>query len=145
MGVGQFGAPIPEAQTSLKKHSGVTATEPEVLLADLIEPQLSELGLSEAARQSLDGIVNELRDVALMAAWDAGPQRPLANLSPAMPLTTAGLRDDEVGTALELSLGALGPENWNAAAALGQSVWPSLARAPIGQELRSQMQVDSAS
>ncbi|WP_157544365.1 MULTISPECIES: NACHT domain-containing protein [Microbacterium] len=143
--IGQFGAPIPEAQTSREKQSGVKTTGSNALLADLIEPQLSELGLSGTARQSLDSIVNELRDTALTAAWDAGRQRLLATLPAALPLTTAGLRDGEVGTALEISLGALGPENWSATAALGQAVWPSLARAPIGQELRSQMQVDPTS
>ncbi len=143
--VGQFGAPIPEAHDSIQKQSGVKTTGSDALLADLIEPQLFELGLSDAARQSLDSIVNELRDTALTAAWDAGRQRLLATLPPALPLTTAGLRDGEVGTALEISLGALGPENWSATAALGQAVWPSLARAPIGQELRSQMQVDPTS
>ncbi|AYG04647.1 hypothetical protein [Gryllotalpicola protaetiae] len=132
LAAGQFGAPIPEAQTSLGQVTRVDA-----LLADLIEPQLAELGLSEGARQSLDSILIELRETALTAAWDASLQRLLATLPSSLPHTIAGLRDAEVGTALEILLGALGPENWSATAALGQAVWPSLARVPVGRQLES--------
>ena len=135
LAAGQFGAPIPEAQASLEKRTIDHTTRVDSLLADLIEPQLAELGLSDDALQSLESILIELRETALSDAWDANRPRLLARLPASLPLTTAGLRDDEVATALEIMLGALGPENWRAAAALGQAVWPALARAAVGQQL----------
>ena len=135
--VGDFGAPIPEARLSVAARAPEGAVPAVSLIADLIEPQLAELGLSGGARESLEGILVELREVGMTDAGGRSLERLLATLPAKLSLTTGGLWDAEVATALELMFGALGPERWSATAVLGQTVWPSLARVPVGQRLGS--------
>jgi hypothetical protein len=133
---GSFGAPIPEARVSETMRSADDATASNVLIANLIEPHLSELGLSERAQHELDGIIAELRGSGLTDAWDRNQQTHSTARQAQLPLTIAGLHDDENATALELMFGALPSQRWTAAAVLGQAIWPTLARVPVGEALK---------
>lgn len=132
--VGSFGAPIPEARAAKTAPAAPLPPEP-MPVADLIAPYASELGLSPDAQCKLDDILAELRASGMTDAWNRNSHVHGATATASLPLTLEGLRDDEVGPALELMFGALPPERWTAATALSHMIAPDLTRAPIGDRM----------
>ena len=138
LGGGNFGAPIPEASQAHRAVADLRKVSP--LLADLIEPQLGELGLSEDARKTLDDILAELRETRLVdlgETWELSPLAGQLTSHTRAPITSAGLKDREIATALEILFGSLGPDRWSAAASLQEAVWPLLSREPVDPLLES--------
>ncbi len=128
-----FGGAIPDTHAAKQP---VPPREP-LLVADLIAPHSAELGVSAEVQGALDKILEELRTAAVTDASARNLQARSLLASASLPLTLQGIRDPEVGPALELMFGALPPERWGAAPAVSQAVASELTRAPVGGLLHS--------
>jgi hypothetical protein len=90
-------------------------------------------------------LVEELRGFRITDEWD--PKLvPLHSVLPTqLPATLSALRDPDASAAVELAFSTLGSDRWTASAALALLVGASLARAPVGDFLKSGATSDVAS
>jgi len=141
---GRFGQPV-QATWRSTAHPQLTTLITRQPLADVLEPVIVDLGLDGEPRQRLLALVEELRGFRITDEWD--PKLvPLHSVLPAqLPATLSALRDPDAAAAVELAFSTLGSDRWTAPAALALLVGASLARAPVGDFLKSGATADIAS
>jgi len=134
--IGSFGPHIPGA--SEPPYGAVNTSDAEhtfTLIADQLAENVDSLELSQESQSQIEAILEELKRSGITDGLRSGNLDTAAVHSGSLPLTTSALKDEDLAAALDLLLGALLPERWASAAALGSALWPDVSRVPVGAQL----------